>query len=80
MALDDIRRLLTACAGADGNAALAGDIMDTDFGDLGYDSLALMEMAARIEQERGVKIPDEVITELRTPRAVLETVNGGVVA
>ena len=50
MTLDDLRTLLIACAGADEGSDLSGDILDTPFEDLGYDSLALMETAARIEK------------------------------
>lgn len=80
MTIDDLRRVLASCAG-EGDSATAGeDIHDRDFDDLGYDSLALMETAARIEREYGVHIPDDRITELRTPREVLDFVNGALVA
>ncbi|MEU7755763.1 acyl carrier protein [Micromonospora sp. NPDC049101] len=73
-AVDDLRRILIACAG-ESEADLNGDIADRQFDDLGYDSLALMETAARIEQDYGVRIPDEQIVELDTPRAVVDVVN-----
>ncbi|MEU7587825.1 acyl carrier protein [Micromonospora sp. NPDC049230] len=73
-AVDDLRRILIACAG-ESEADLSGDISDRQFDDLGYDSLALMETAARIEQDYGVRIPDEQIVELDTPRAVVNVVN-----
>lgn len=80
MTLDDLRAVLAACAGGAENAALHQDIHDVDFEDLGYDSLALMETAARIEQDYGVHLPDDLLTELRTPRDLLEFVNGDRVA
>jgi minimal PKS acyl carrier protein len=73
MTIDDLRRVLVECAGeGDG---LSGDIHDRAFDELGYDSLALMETAARIAAEYGVAIPDEVVAELKTPREVLDLVN-----
>jgi act minimal PKS acyl carrier protein len=59
--------------------SLRGDIDDVAFGDLGYDSLALLEMAARIGQEFGVSIPDDQIVRLHTPRAVLGVVEQALV-
>ncbi|PRX99102.1 acyl carrier protein [Allonocardiopsis opalescens] len=76
MTIDDLRRMLIACAGETRPAALAGDFADRDFEELGYDSLALMETAARIQDAYGVRIPDERVADLRTPRAVLDAVNG----
>ena len=72
--IDDVRRILIECAGQDESTGLRGDIADVAFADLGYDSLALLEMAARIEQEFGVAIPDDEIVGLSTPRAVLGVV------
>jgi act minimal PKS acyl carrier protein len=76
MTIEDLRRVLTACAGESDAASWDEDILDWGFDDLGYDSLARMETAAHIEQAYGVHIPDEDITELRTPRQVLDFVNG----
>jgi minimal PKS acyl carrier protein len=75
MNLDDLRRLLVECAGEADGVDLSGDIIDTEFDAIGYDSLALMETAARLESEYGVAIPDNVTTELKTPRELLERVN-----
>ncbi|MER7013306.1 acyl carrier protein [Saccharopolyspora sp. NPDC000359] len=79
LTIDDLRRILVDCAGEDEAAELGADALDTEFDDLGYDSLALMETAARIHQELGVLIPDEQVAELRTPRQVLDLVNGAAV-
>ena len=55
--------------------ALDGDIADVPFADLGYDSLALLEMAAHVQQEYGIRIPDDAIEEMPTPRAAVEYLN-----
>lgn len=73
--LDDVRRILIACAGDMETAELQGDISAVTFEDLGYDSLALMETAAHIERELGARIPEEQITEVKTPQELLELVN-----
>ncbi|MFE0464887.1 acyl carrier protein [Kitasatospora sp. NPDC058965] len=80
MSINDLRRILIESAGFDGADDPAADIHDVTFEELGYDSLALMESAARIYQEFGVRIPDDEITEVETPRALLDLVNGAVPA
>lgn len=74
MTIDDFRRILIACAG-ETDAVANGDFSDIPFEELGYDSLALLESAARIEHEFGVKVPEERIHDLLTPREVLDLVN-----
>jgi act minimal PKS acyl carrier protein len=78
MTFDDLRRMLIECAGEADNGPLSSDMADVEFEMLGYDSLARMETAARIGAEYGVQIPDERVLELRTPREVLDLVNGTV--
>lgn len=73
--LDELRKLMRACAGEDEEIDLDGDILDTPFTALHYDSLAVLELAGRIERDWNVLVPDEVATELETPRAVLDYVN-----
>ncbi|MEV7421612.1 MULTISPECIES: acyl carrier protein [unclassified Streptomyces] len=80
MDLDDLRRILVACAGQDDGIDLTGDILDTPLEELGYDSLALMESAARIKQEFGVDLTDDDVAEVGTPRALLSLVNDTAVA
>ncbi|MFF8380345.1 acyl carrier protein [Streptomyces sp. NPDC015661] len=76
LTLDALRTILVACAGEDDSADLSGDILDVTFEDLGYDSLALMESAARIEREFGVSLDDDDVNEALTPRLLLDLVNG----
>ncbi|MGH3720758.1 MAG: acyl carrier protein [Pseudonocardiaceae bacterium] len=75
--IEDLKRILREGAGADEDVDLDGEILDTDFGVLGYDSLALLETAARITREYGVTLDDEAATSARTPRRFLDVVNGG---
>ncbi|AIV35327.1 acyl carrier protein [Streptomyces sp. R1] len=73
--LDDLRRVLLEAAGADENVDLDGDILDTDFEELSYESLAILETCGRIEREYGISLDDSVVTEAKTPRALLSLVN-----
>ncbi|MEU4181250.1 MULTISPECIES: acyl carrier protein [Streptomyces] len=73
--LDDLKRILREGAGADEGVDLDGDILDTGFEELGYESLALLETAGRIEREFGVTLDDDVLTDAQTPRTLLAAVN-----
>lgn len=75
MGLDDLRSILIACAGDDDTEALRGDILDSALEDLGYDSLAIMETAARIQLDHGIDIPDGRISEVRTVRELLDLIH-----
>ncbi|ARZ66343.1 acyl carrier protein [Streptomyces sp. HU2014] len=76
MTLDDLHRILAVCGGASESWPAGEDVHDRPFEELGYDSLALLEAAVRIENEFGVQVPDEVIPQLTSPRDVLDLVNG----
>ncbi|MCA2219205.1 acyl carrier protein [Jidongwangia harbinensis] len=73
--LADLNRVIQEGAGRDGNADWDSDVLDQPFSDLGYDSLALLETASRVEREFGARIADDVATELRTPRSFVDHVN-----
>jgi minimal PKS acyl carrier protein len=79
MTIDELRNILMEAAGADESIDLAGEIIDRDFADLGYDSLALLETAAVIQRRYSVTLSDEEVTESRTPREVLDAVNSALV-
>lgn len=73
--LDDLKQALRAAAGEDESVDLDGDILDTEFSDLGYDSLAILEAVSYIERGTGVRLPEERIGDLQTPRAFIGFVN-----
>ncbi|MCX5372729.1 acyl carrier protein [Streptomyces sp. NBC_00103] len=73
--LPDLRTILLEAAGTDEDVDLDGDIANLDFQDLGYESLALLETAGRIERAYGISLDEEAFTEARTPRALIDLVN-----
>jgi len=73
--LDDLRRILLEAAGADENVDLAGDILDTSFEVLGYESIALLETGGRIEREYRIALDDDDLSEELTPRDLIDAVN-----
>ncbi|WP_103533378.1 acyl carrier protein [Streptomyces sp. SM11] len=73
--IEDLRRIMRECAGEDESMTLEGDILDYPFEELGYDSLALLETATRIERERNVTVPEDQLSGAKTPRLLLDAVN-----
>ncbi|MGV4929403.1 acyl carrier protein [Streptomyces sp. BHT-5-2] len=73
--LDDLRRILREGAGTAEGTDLDGDILDAGFEELGYESLALLETASRIEREYDIALDDSALADARTPRDLLEAVN-----
>ena len=67
--IDDLRRILREGAGDSGT--LDGDIADVPFTELGYDSLALLELSSRVEREYAVSITDDAALAMRTPGAAV---------
>ncbi|MGW7794054.1 acyl carrier protein [Streptomyces tricolor] len=74
LTIDRLKDILRISAGEDESEQLAGEIGETTFGELGYDSLALLETAALIKREYGVDITDD-IEHLTTPQALTDFVN-----
>lgn len=71
----DLARIIRAAAGEDESINLDGDILKLSFADLGYDSLAVMETASRVEREFGVPLPEEKMSEIETPKEFIAFVN-----
>ncbi|MCT2588460.1 acyl carrier protein [Streptomyces sp. N2-109] len=74
--LADLTRIVLEAAGG-GESVDWGDekVLDTEFEALGYESLALLETGGRIEREYGISLDDEALSDMPTPRALIETVN-----
>ena len=73
--LDDLLRIAGAASGAPLTAGSPEEVQDTPFEELGLDSLALLETAARVERETRVTIDEDAIAELDTPRRFVAYVN-----
>jgi act minimal PKS acyl carrier protein len=72
--LDRLRDVMREC-GVDDGVDLEDDILDLEFTSLGYDSLAVLQIMTVVSRESGVRIADELVDELRTPRRILDFVN-----
>jgi act minimal PKS acyl carrier protein len=73
--VDDLRRILHEAAGEDEGADVDVSTLDTEFDELGYESLALLETGLRIEREFGIKLDDSTMFDSTTPRALIDVVN-----
>jgi act minimal PKS acyl carrier protein len=75
--LDELKDML-AKAGGEGAGAprLDGDAVDTPFADLGYDSLAMLEVTSMVELAYDISLEDDAAQTAETPRALLDLVNG----
>ncbi|WP_329564297.1 acyl carrier protein [Kitasatospora sp. NBC_01266] len=72
--LCDLTRLLRECAGEDEAVDLDGDVLDVSFYELGYDSLAILQVTGRIQRDYGIELPEEAIGA-ETPREFLAAVH-----
>jgi act minimal PKS acyl carrier protein len=73
--IEDLTRTLREAAGAPEGIDLNDDILDVEFDEMGYDSLALQETGSRIERAYGIQLEESVVVDARTPRELLTTVN-----
>jgi acyl carrier protein len=76
---NDLMRILRSCGGDGDVTGLDGPALDTPITDLGYDSLAMLEVASIVQREYGVPIPDEALSYMTTPRTTIEYLNGRLV-
>lgn len=74
---EDLTRIVREAAGEE-DGALDGDVLDTTFAELGYDSLAMFEIINKVSREYGVPLGDGLADAGLTYRELLETVNGAV--
>ncbi|GAA2617425.1 acyl carrier protein [Actinomadura fulvescens] len=70
-----LMEIIRECAGEGEGLATTDNVLDVEFSELGYDSLAMLETAGRIERDYGIRLPDERVTEATTPHAFLSLVH-----
>jgi act minimal PKS acyl carrier protein len=74
--IDDLTEIMQSSIGLDDGVELTGERSEMDFADMGYDSLALIELASQVQHRFGVKISDgEALERLRSPRAAVSYIN-----
>lgn len=73
--LQDLTAKLRECAGVEEAVDLGGEVLDTPFVELGYDSLALLQVTGVLKRELDVDLVDDAVAEVETPRLLLKMVN-----
>jgi act minimal PKS acyl carrier protein len=73
--LDDLREILCQASGDAGTGAGDADIAHVSYAELGYDSLARLDIVARIKQGFGVEVPDDAIDAGSMPASTVTVVN-----
>lgn len=69
----ELREIMLAAAGEDEAVSLDGDVLYATFEDLGYDSIALMEITAELNRACGITLAEDLTGE-QTPDEVLALV------
>lgn len=75
LTIEELFQALVEAAGESETPLAPADSMDVPFAEFGYDSLALMETAAKITKRTGISIDDQQLLDVETPRQLLELVN-----
>nr|WP_203600828.1 acyl carrier protein [Streptomyces sp. SID10853] len=78
--MTDLATLLRDAAGDGGSVPLDEAALDTLFLNLGYDSLALLQVTGVIERDLEVTLDEEALDEAQTPRQYLDLVNAALAA
>jgi act minimal PKS acyl carrier protein len=73
--LQQLTAKLRECAGDAEGVDLDGDVADIPFIELGYDSLAILQVTGVIGRELGIQISDDAAAEAETPRLLLKMIN-----
>lgn len=71
----DLKGIIDRCAGELDSGDLSENDARREFTDIGYDSLAVLEIASQIQREYGLQIPDEAIEGMDSPQSVIDYVN-----
>lgn len=71
--VDELCVMIRQVAGETADLGVA--TADSSYADLGYDSLALLEVSVRVRQALGVELPEEAVALSATPARTVAQVN-----
>ncbi|MGP4046381.1 methyltransferase [Streptomyces sp. 2A115] len=74
--LEELIELIETHAGEPDEGELDVTVVDVLFQELGYDSIRLLEVISQIKQRYGLDLAEEILAEMRTPRQILDAING----
>ncbi|WP_298181177.1 acyl carrier protein [Saccharomonospora sp.] len=73
--IEDLNRLLASGATAGGDSEITDSSLAEEFTELGYDSLALLELVSKVEREYGLKLPEDALENMLTPRSTVDYIS-----
>jgi acyl carrier protein len=73
--LAELKVVVHEASGVTDGVSLDESTLDETMRELGYDSLAVLEIASKLQRDFGIDMPDEAIEGMQTPRAILDYVN-----
>jgi minimal PKS acyl carrier protein len=73
---DDLTSIMRVCAGMEDTTDLEGAALDRSYEEMGYDSLAVLEIQAQIERRFGVPLGDDALEYMSSPGSTISYVNG----
>ncbi|WP_176929785.1 acyl carrier protein [Lentzea albidocapillata] len=71
----DLKGMLLVCAGTDDAVELGDGVNDKPFTELGYDSLALLELVGLVQRTYSVPMPDKAVDHMKTPGEAISYIN-----
>ena len=71
-----LRGVVESCVGEHDAGQVDDTTQDKEFADIGIDSLVVFEVATRLQDDWGIRISDDELEELKTPRDIVDLVNG----
>ncbi len=72
---DDLSGIMRQCAGLDHALSLDGAVLEISYEEMGFDSLALLEVQAEIERQLGVRFAEDAMELSSTPAITISYVN-----
>lgn len=70
--LAQLSTVAEACMGTDETPPLTDENLDVPLADLGYDSLAVLEIITRLQDAYDIRVTDEEADSLQTARAIVD--------
>lgn len=72
---DDLTGIMRECAGLDYAQDLDRSALDISYEEMGFDSLAVLEIQAEIERQLGIRLGEDAVEIRSTPAATITHVN-----
>ena len=74
--LVDLKKTIDACRMPGDGVELTEHALDVSFDDLGFDSLSLLDVVTRLQDELKLRLSDSEVEAISTPRSLIDYVNG----